>query len=266
MNEQISPVLWHIADGVGHITLNRPSAANAINSAFAEAFSTAVTQAVRADAGAILISSTGKQFCAGGDIREFAEKRDQLDRLVQTLLDWLNPALATLASIPVPVISAVQGPLGGAGIAVALCADIVVASSDIKLRGGYSAIGLSPDLGASFFLARRSSSAYAKYLLMSNKVVLAEECLQRGLVDELVAPETLAEVSRTMAVALARGATGALGGIKRLCDQAATNDLVSHLNLERQALLRCAVSSDAQEGINAFLDKRAPKFTDNRLP
>ncbi|HVR48248.1 MAG TPA: enoyl-CoA hydratase-related protein [Pseudorhodoferax sp.] len=259
-------VRWHVEDGVGHIVLNRPQAANALNSAAGLALADAIGQAARADIGAVLLSSTGRQFCAGGDIAEFVERQADLDRLVRAMLDSLHPAIHMLATLPVPVVSAVQGPVGGAGIALALCADIVLAAPAMKLRGGYSAIGLSPDLGASYYLARRAGAARAKLILMTNRAIAAEECLRWGLVDELHEAEALPGAARALALQLARGATGSLGGIKRLCDGALQHGLQTHLQLEREALLRCAVSADGREGIQAFMAKRAPVFTDPRLP
>ncbi|MES2531737.1 MAG: enoyl-CoA hydratase-related protein [Pseudomonadota bacterium] len=259
-------VLWRIDDGVGHIVLNRPDAANALDSAAGEALADAIDQATRADIGAVLISSTGKQFCAGGDINEFVERRDELDRLVQTMLDRLHPAIHALATLSVPVVSAVQGPLGGAGISVALCADIVLASPAMKLRGGYSAIGLSPDLGASYYLARRAGSVRAKNILLTNRAIPAEQCLDWGIVDELHGADELPAAALALATRLAHGATASLGGIKRLCDSAFEHDLRTHLSLERAALLRCAVSADGREGVTAFVEKRAARFTERRLP
>ena len=260
-----SLVQWHVEDGVGHIVLNRPNAANALDSATGHALAQAISCAADADIGAVLISSIGRQFCAGGDIAEFVGRRDDLDRLVQQMLDALHPAIHRLATLPVPVISALQGPIGGAGISVALCADIVFASPAMKLRGGYSAIGLSPDLGASYYLARRAGSVRAKILLMTNRALSAEECLAWGLVDEMHPADRLADASTTLARQLAAGATGSLGGIKRLCDTAFEHDLRTHLSLEREALLRCAVSADAREGVSAFIDKRRPTFNDPRI-
>ena len=266
MTAMQATVLWHVEDGVGHITLNRPDAANTLDAATAMAYAQAVEQISKADVGAVLISAVGKQFSAGGDINTFIERRADLDRLLQSMLDILHPAVHTLATLPVPVISAVQGPLGGGGISQALCADIVLASPAMKLRGGYSAIGLSPDLGASYYLTRRAGAARAKLVLMTNRVLNAEECLNWGLVDELHSAETLGEAARSLARNLAHGATGSLGGIKRLCDSALSHDLRTHLDLERQALLRCAISADGREGISAFIEKRAPLFNGPQLP
>ncbi|MBO9355752.1 enoyl-CoA hydratase/isomerase family protein [Bordetella petrii] len=265
MTQTQSPVLWRVDHGVGHIVLNRPEAANAIDAPFAQAFADAVSQAARADIGAVLLSSTGKQYCAGGDINAFLARGDHFAGLIDELLDILNPAVAQLAALPLPVISAVHGPVGGAGIAMALCADIVLAAHSMKLRGGYSAIGLSPDIGASYFLARRAGAARAKYILMTNRALAAEECLRLGLVDELHAAEALPSAARALATQLAGGATGALGGIKRLCDQACSTMLPAHLERERDALLRCAVSADGREGVAAFSQKRPPRFTDKRI-
>lgn len=253
-------VQWSVEDGVGHIVLNRPDAANALNMACAQAIGDAVAQASRAHVGAILLSANGKQFCAGGDIHEFVERRDDLDALVTAMLDVLHPALHQLATLPLPVVSAVQGPIGGAGIAMALCADLVLASPAMKLRGGYSAIGLSPDLGASYHLARRAGSARAKNILMTNRALSAEQCLAWGIVDEIHAADVLLPTARALAVQLARGATDALGGIKQLCDSAQSHDLRTHLDLERAALLRCARSEQGREGVSAFVEKRAPVF------
>ena len=258
-------VQWQVKDGVGHIVLNRPDAANAMNTAFAQALAEVVAQAAQADVGAILLSANGKQFCAGGDINEFVARRADLDDLVAAMLDLLHPAIHRLAGLPLPVVSAVQGAIGGAGIALALCADLVLASPAMKLRGGYSAIGLSPDLGASYYLARRAGAARAKNILMTNRALNAEQCLAWGLVDELHAPEALLPAATALARQLAQGATQSLGGIKRLCDGAADHDLRTHLDLERAALLHCARSADGREGVSAFVEKRSPVFSLSRI-
>lgn len=259
-----SPIIWRVENRVGHLVFNRPDAANALNSACGPVLADAIAEAARAAAdgeiGAVLMSAQGRHFCAGGDIEEFVRRRADLDRLVGEMLDLMHPAIHALATLPLPVVSALQGPIGGAGIALALSADIVLASPAMKLRGGYSAIGLSPDLGASFQLVRRAGPARAKYILMSNRAIPAEQCLAWGLVDELHPPEALMAEARALAENLARGATQSLAGVKRLCDGAPGSDLHAHLALEREALVRAAGSEDGREGVGAFIDKRAPRF------
>lgn len=120
-----------------------------------------------------------------GDIQEFERAGDRFDDLVDAVLEPLHPAIARLAVNDAPVISVVNGALGGAGVGVALCADIVLASTRLKLRTGYAAIGLSPDLGSSFFLARRVGTQRAKRWLLLSDPIDAETCLQAGAVDAL---------------------------------------------------------------------------------
>lgn len=263
MEQEQAVVQWRIENGVGHIVLNRVDAANALDSATARLLEQAIAQAARGAGHAVrsvLVSARGPVFCAGGDIREFAARRADLDALVRDVLDTLHPAILTLTQLSVPVISAVQGSVGGAGIALALSADIVLGSSAMKLRGGYSAIALSPDLGASYHLTRRAGAARAKYVLMTNRAITADECLSWGLVDELHAPEALAAAAEALAVALAQGATPSLAGIKGLCDAALSHDLRTHLDLEREALLRAAASAHGREGVSAFVERRVPQY------
>ncbi|RGE45378.1 enoyl-CoA hydratase/isomerase family protein [Comamonas testosteroni] len=253
-------VLWEVRNNVGHIVLNQPDQGNVISTAMAHALATVVQQANRADVGAILISAAGKQFSVGGDIGEFVQNRTQLAPLIADMLGVLNPVMHTLATLPMPIISAVQGPVGGGGIGLALCADMVLASSRMFLRGGYSAIGLSPDLGVSAYLTRRAGAAKAKYILMCNRAISAQDCLRMGLVDELHEPDQLLPAALALAEELAGGPTNSLAGIKQLCDGALQNSLQTQLQAELQAMQACALSSNSLEGVTAFMEKRKPVF------
>lgn len=254
-------VLWEQRNGVGHIVLNQPDQGNVISTPMAHALAAAVQQACKADIGAVLISAAGKQFCVGGDIREFVQNRNQLPRQITEILALLNPTMHALVTMPVPVISAIQGALGGGGIGLGLCADIVLASNKVFLRGGYSAIGLSPDLGSSYYLSRRAGAAKAKYLLMSNRPASAQDCLRMGIFDELHEPDALAAQALQLAEELAAGAPHSLAHIKKLCDSAHSHDLAAHLEAERLAITDCASHTNSREGVSAFLEKRAPAFS-----
>lgn len=262
-------VRWSITDRVGHLQLNRAQAGNAVNLALAQALAAAVAHAedaARTGAiGALLLTASGKAFCVGGDIQSFAARRDDLPALVDDILRRVHPAVHALATLPVPVISVMQGAVGGAGIALALCADFVLAADTIKLRGGYTAIGLSPDAGASWFVTRRAGAAAAKRLFMRNPALSAQACLQLGLVDELHAPDALLPAANNLARELAQGATGALAAVKELCDHVAGHgDLHAHLQREHALMLARAGSMDSREGIAAFMGRRAPDFSRSR--
>jgi len=263
MNEG-SEVSWSVADGVGRVTLNRPQRANAIGLAFSRELAAAlnaVCDAVQAGtARAVLLDAVGDRFCAGGDIGEFVENADAMHRLIDDILAPLNPAMHRLASLPVPVISAVNGAIGGAGIGLALCADVVLASEAMKLRAGYSAIGLSPDAGASYFLSRRVGASKAKELFFFNPVLSAQECLRLGIVNAVLPAGELAGAAARMAAQAASGAARSMASIKRLCDGAAARDLRDHLALEKEFLTACSRTADAKEGVHAFVQKRAPQF------
>ncbi len=180
--------------------------------------------------------------------------------LVDELIDYLSRLLRQLASLPVPVISVINGPVSGAGIGFALCADFVLASDAAKLRGGYCALGLTPDLGSSYFLTRRVGAARAKEIFMLNRALSAQACLDLGIVDHVYPAAQLNEAAITLARELANGPTAAYARVKALCNQAASHDLYTHLDAEHVLMLQSARSADFQEGLAAFAGQRAPHF------
>ncbi|UVE16033.1 enoyl-CoA hydratase-related protein [Pseudomonas sp. LS44] len=260
MNSE-SPVLYSVEGGIGRLTLNRPAQGNAISLAFSAAFAEAVEQLVRAKPRVVVLSARGPRFCAGGDIAELVENRERLSAHIGAMLVLLNPAMKKLAALPAPVISVVHGGVGGAGIALACCADFVLASNTARVRGGYSAIGLTPDIGASYYATQRIGAAKAKRLFILNEMFEAEQCLAMGLFDELHTPDKLTHAAETLAHTLAAGATQAFARIKRLCDEANSRDVATHLDVESAGLLASTQSEDAREGVQAFIDKRPPCFS-----
>ena len=255
-------VLTVIRDGVAKITLNRPEIGNAIDDGLGRALGESVER-IAADPGvrAVLLTGAGRMFCAGGDIAGMRAGVDVLAANMEQNLQPLHDTMLRLARLPVPVISALNGPLGGGGIALALCADIVLAAASMKLRGGYSAIGLSPDLGASWFLTQRVGPVRAREILFLNRSLDAAECLALGIVSAVHADDRLADEAEALAVRLAGAATQSLAKIKRLTEVAQSQSLEAHLAMERDGMIASARTADAREGITAFIEKRAPSFT-----
>lgn len=253
-------VTYELADGVAAITLNRPEQGNALDTATGQALAAAVAEAAR-DPGvrAVMLSARGKAFCVGGDIGEMREARD-LPQLMESAIPPLHATIRTLAELPVPVISVLNGPVGGGGVALALCADIVIAAESMKLRGGYSAIGLTPDLGAACFLAARAGTARAKEILFLNQPFGALQCLEWGIVNAVFPDAELHDEGWKLARGLASGATLALGRIKHLVDGAASRSFADHLALEQSYMVASARSADGREGVSAFMEKRSPRF------
>jgi len=256
-----SPLMLEIDQSLAVITFNTPERANVLDLAMAHAFAAAVEQiAGDASVRAVLITAAGKHFCAGGDIKAFADTSRPLVEILQELLDPVHEAMKMLTLLPIPVVCAINGPVGGGGIGFALCGDIVLAAESMKLRGGYSAIGLTPDVGGSWFVTRRAGAAKAKEIFLTNRAFPAAECLAIGLVDQVVADSDLPHVARKLAQQLAQGPAQAQARIKALIESAQHHGLHSHFDLERESMFASGATEDGREGIRAFMEKRAPKF------
>lgn len=253
-------IACEVRDGIGRIVLKRPERANSLTLASSRALGRAIDEVLAQKPRAILLSAEGRVFCAGGDIDEFVAAGDDLPRLVDDILDRLHPALLRLATSPAPLVVAVNGPIGGAGVGLALCGDFVLAAASMKLRTGYAAIGLSPDAGASYFLSRRVGPVRAQQWLMLSDAVDSQRCLACGAVDALYADEELAAASQALVARLASGASASFAGIKALCGGAPGRPFEAHLAMEKQLLRERAGSVDAREGVAAFVAKRAPRF------
>lgn len=251
---------WEVADDIGRIVLKRPERANAIGLKSSRALVQAIDEVLKRKPRAILLTGEGRVFCAGGDIEEFVAAGDALPALVDGILDPLHPALLRLSTNPAPLVVAVNGPAGGAGVGLALCGDFVLAAESMKLRTGYAAIGLSPDAGASYFLARRVGPVRAQQLLMLSDAIDSQRCLAWGAVDAVHADAELAEASEALVVRLARGASASFAGIKALCAGVPGRPFDEHLAMEHKLLRERAGSADAREGVAAFMEKRAPRF------
>jgi len=254
-------VLLERAGAVALLTLNRPDRANVLDLETGRALVDCIER-LAADTGvrAVLLRARGRQFCAGGNIADFVEGRADLAGLLDRTIPPLHRAIHTLATLPVPVVSALNGPIGGGGIGLALCADIVLAAESMKLRGGYSAIGLTPDAGSSWLLARRVGAARAKEIFLINEPLTARECLAIGAVSRVVADDALQAHALALVEALAAGATAALGRTKVLLDGAAGRSLEAQLEVEHRGMVASGATADAAEGVTAFLEKRKPLF------
>lgn len=255
-------VSYEVTEGVARIGLDRPDQGNALDVAMKDAL-TAAAERVRKDPAvrAVLLAAAGKAFCVGGDIGAMKAAGPHLPEWIEAMAGALGEVVLAFARLPVPVVSAVQGPVAGGGIGLALCADAVLAAEGMRLRGGYTGIGLTPDLGSSWFLARRAGPARAKEILFQNRALTARECLAWGIVDAVHPDLLLAAEAEALARRLADGATLALGRAKALVDGAIDRTLEDHLALEKESMIASARSADGREGVAAFLEKRAPRFT-----
>lgn len=253
-------ISWEIDDGIGRITFCCPEKANTLTYPAACCLAKAMVFMVTHRPRVLLLSARGAIFCAGGDINEFLAAGSELPALVDRILTLVHPALEQLGRATFPIVSSVSGPIGGAGIGLALCADFVLGAESMKLRTGYAAIGLAPDLGTSYFLAKRIGAIRAKHWLMLSDTIDAQTCLAAGAVDALYPDAELASATELLLRRLASAATGSMTAIRALCDGAEGASLGEHLAREHAWLRQCAQSADSYEGIRAYLERRPANY------
>jgi 2-(1,2-epoxy-1,2-dihydrophenyl)acetyl-CoA isomerase len=254
-------ILLEVRDGVAHLTLNRPDAANSINLELAQETYDALLRcdedpAVRA----VLIAGSGKMFCAGGDLKSFAARGDYLPAHLKLLTHNIHGAISLMARMDAPVITAVNGTVAGGGLGLVFGADLVIAAESARFAMAYTRAALSPDASTSFFLPRLVGLRRALELTLTNRVLSAREALEWGMVNRVVPDAELAAVAGALAREMCDGATAAFGAAKRLLRESFNNTLETHLQSEARAIADRSRNADAREGIAAFLEKRAPRF------
>lgn len=246
---------------LARLELARPEAAHAIDMRLARELMQAAIQ-LDEDPGvrAVLLGSSGRMFCAGGDVAHFHAAGTALPHELREMTTYLHAAISRLARLRAPVVAAVNGAVAGAGIGLVCAADLVVAAASARFTLAYTRIGLTPDGGASFFLPRIVGARRALELMLANRTLSAAEALEWGLVSEVVPDEKLAERSEALARQLADGPTAAFASVKRLLRLGAHEGLEAQLEHESRAIADASRSADAREGIAAFIEKRPPKF------
>jgi 2-(1,2-epoxy-1,2-dihydrophenyl)acetyl-CoA isomerase len=255
------PVLYTFTDGVARIRLNRPEVGNAMSGDVARGIAHAV-DAIASEPGAraVVLCANGRHFCAGGDIGEFVRDRERLAQSIGDGLLLFNQTLAKLARLPIPVVTALNGPVAGGGIGLALTADLIVAAESARFRSGYSGIGLSPDCGTSFFLVRALGATRAKELMFTNRSLSAAEALACGLVNRVVPDAELEHATDALVAELTALPRGSLAAIKTLVGEISDGLYERTIARERELMIENAAGADVLEGIAAFAARRAPVF------
>jgi 2-(1,2-epoxy-1,2-dihydrophenyl)acetyl-CoA isomerase len=249
-----------VRDGVAHLTLNRPDAANGINLQLAQDLMDA-TLAIAADPGArvVLLTGAGRMFCGGGDVKGFAD-RDDLPTYLRETLGPLHVAITNLVRGDAPVVAAVQGSAAGAGMGFVGASDLVVAAESAKFVMAYTGIGLTPDGSSSWFLPRIVGLKRALDLTFTNRVLTAAEALEWGLITKVVPDDELLDEAGALAARLATGPALALAAAKRLLHTSLEETLETHLAREAEAISAASGTAEGIEGVAAFVEKRKPVF------
>ena len=251
-----------VEDGVATITLNRPEAANSLNQAMArELMDAAIECGGNRDIRAVVLTGSGPFFCAGGDLKSFqAVGHDNISAHILQTTTYLHAAVSRFARMDAPLIGAINGIAAGAGASLVLMCDMAIGADSLMFTLAYTASGLAPDGGSTYFLPRVVGLRRAAELMITNRRLTAEECLDWGLINKVAPADRVLAEAQELAGQLARGPTGAYGRVKSMLAVSFDNGLETQMEVESQHIAATAASTDGQEGINAFIAKRKPVF------
>ena len=258
-------ILFDVHEGVATLTLNRPAAANSLNKMMAEGLMAA---SIECDENplirALVFTGQGKMFSAGGDLKSFYGTGQGIGTALKDLTVYLHAAISRFARMDAPVITAVNGMAAGAGMSMAVFGDLVYAGHSAAFTMAYTAAGLSPDGSSSYFLPRLIGLRRTQELMLTNCRLSAQEALAWGLINKVVDDSALLGEAQSVAAKLATGPTSAYGSVKRLLSTTFAEGLEAQMELEAREIVDNARGRDGREGIEAFVNKRAPAFTGQR--
>ncbi|HLT09808.1 MAG TPA: enoyl-CoA hydratase-related protein [Micromonosporaceae bacterium] len=250
-------------DAVTTLTLNRPDSLNSLDTALKVALLEAVREAAAdPQCRAVLITGAGRAFCVGQDLKEHMAALAGSDTPLDTVVEHYNPLVRALASLPKPVVAAVNGMAAGAGASLALLADFRVGGPSTALLMAFANVGLAGDTGAAWTLPRLVGHAKATEMLMLAEPVAAPELERLGLLTRLVGDDAeVLPAARELAARLAAGPTVAYGQIKRELLTGASGTLDETLAVEAEAQRLCGATADHRHATEAFVAKKKPQFT-----
>lgn len=250
---------WEKKDGICTITMNSPKTLNALSSgltaALEEAFEDCFDESIRA----VVLTGSGKAFCAGGDLQGMLEMGAA--KWLQQVPKKLAVVISAIRELPKPVIAAVNGPAMGVGMSVAMACDLRIASDRASFVQAYTSVGLSPDGAWSLTVPRIIGLSKAMEMLLLDTPVNAEEALRLGLVSKVFTSESFAEETEKLARKLAAGPTLAFARGKQLINRSMLRDLECQMENERLNIMAGGASADFAEGADAVFKKRKPGFS-----
>lgn len=245
---------------VGKISLSRPDKFNSFNRQMALELQSVLDKcAVDDDVRCVMLTSSGKAFCAGQDLGEAIDPSGPgIEKIV---IEHYNPIVEKMRFMEKPIVAAVNGVAAGAGASLALACDIVLATQSASFSQAFSKIGLIPDSGGTHILPRIVGYHRAAALMFLSEKISAQEGKELGFIWKVFADDEFVAKSLELCTQLAAMPTKGIGLTKRLLNESVSNDLSAQLKLEAKVQVEAAASADHKEGINAFLEKRAPVFT-----
>jgi 2-(1,2-epoxy-1,2-dihydrophenyl)acetyl-CoA isomerase len=256
----MATISFHTEQDVGFISLNRPDKYNSFNREMSLELQKALDQCEQDDSiRCIYITGSGKGFCAGQDLSEAMDPN--APDIEQIVREHYNPIITRLRNIEKPIVAAVNGVAAGAGANIALACDIVLAAQSATFIQAFSKIALIPDSGGTFMLPRLVGMQRASALMMLGDKVTATDAVAMGMIYKCFSDDTFEQECKSIAFSLAQMPTIGLGLTKRLLNESYNNSLQQQLEKEKETQVLAAATSDFEEGVRAFLEKRKPLFT-----
>jgi len=255
-------IRYEVTDHVATITFDRPEQRNALSPVMLDELAAAIREAQTDDATrALVITGAGRAFCAGGDLGAIGKgHREQNSAELQPILRSGMQIVLKIRTMRQPVIAAIHGPAAGAGMNIALSADMRIASEDASFGQSFAKVGLFPDYGGTFFLPELVGPAIAAELFYTGDMIDAQTALRLGIVNRVVPIAQLESEVQTLAQKIAQGPPMAIRAVKRMLFGSTKAKLEKALELEVEEQMKCFASQDCGEGIAAFFEKRKPKF------
>ena len=254
-------VIFEKESGVGIIRLNRPDDGNAIIPEMArELLDVAIRCDEDKEVRSVVLTGNGNMFCVGGDLKAFNALAEGISRYIIEITHAFHAAISRLNWMDAPVIGAINGVAAGGGFSLSLTTDIAIAAESAKFTMAYTKVGLVPDGSSSYFLARFVGLRRAKEMALLNPILSAEQAMEWGLVNRVVADDQVLSTALEIAHKLAKGPTRSFGETKRLILTGTTASLESQMERESRIISAMADSVDGHEGIAAFVAKRMPDF------
>lgn len=255
-----SPILLERTDAIATITLNRAEQMNALNAELLHELARAIDTCRDAAIRAVVLRGNGRVFCAGGDIRFFAECIQRNQPISTDMVNAFHTAIEGIRALEKPVIAAVHGAAAGGGAPLALACDLVIAADDAVFNFAYARIGLTPDGSATYYLPRHVGAKKAFELFALMPTLTATQAHEIGLINHLTPANELAAKTTALATQLATGPTKTFARLKQMLNASYNNSLHDQLALESNMICASSETHDFREGIAAFLEKRPPKF------
>jgi 2-(1,2-epoxy-1,2-dihydrophenyl)acetyl-CoA isomerase len=253
-------VLVEVRDHVATVTFNRADASNALNLDMGKDLLEAGLQCEGdPNVRAVVVTGAGKHFCFGGDLRGMAEQGERVTAYLNELTTHIHAAIGCFTRMRAPVIAAVNGTAAGGGVGLVCMTDLAIAGKGTKFSLAYTGVALAPDCSTTYLLPRIVGRRRAFELMLTNRLLNADEALQWGLVNQVVEDAEVLQVAQALAARFAAGPLDSYGAVKRLMD-AADPGLEGQMALEGRTIAWQAASAEGREGVGAFLGKRKAQY------